>query len=243
MSYIRRISGIFSRGKPVIPKRDAATLPLEEQIDAWRRAVKKRRWGIREEEFGRIGIFPSLPGDERTSEFTGTALFYGFGDDGEGHADPVLSGKAAWDYALKTREKGTVWQSPYVDFDRPDAFRLRPSAPARPRGFYFAKILTEGMQQTTSVAQALKSFIGVTGWGPEGFQFLCVTHAHFPGLMSERKVPFMALADYEVAPYGFNDFIDAPQLFSSNRILGLGIGNVEQHYTGFVIPTLVLLAP
>jgi hypothetical protein len=133
-----------------------------------------------------------------------------------------------------------IWQSPYIDFSRPDAFRLRPSAPARPKGFYLAKIRTRTLPQTISVARALKSFHGATGWGPEGFQFLCVTHPHFADLMSDRKVPFMALADYEVAPYGFNDFIDAPQLFSSNGILGLGIGNLDRHYAGFGIPTLIL---
>ncbi len=61
--------------------------------------------------------------------------------------------------------------------------------------------------------------------------------------MSERAVPFFALADYEVAPYGFNDFIDAPQPFSSNGILGLGIGNVDQHHEGFVGTSLLLLRP
>ena len=57
-------------------------------------------------------------------------------------------------------------------------------------------------------------------------------------MMSERKTPFMILADYDVAPYGYNDFFDTLQIFSSNRILGLGIGNVEQNYPGFGIPTV-----
>ena len=48
----------------------------------------------------------------------------------------------------------------------------------------------------------------------------------------------MALADYDVAPHGFNDFYDAPQLFCSNHILGLGIGNVDRNYPLFGIPTL-----
>jgi hypothetical protein len=48
----------------------------------------------------------------------------------------------------------------------------------------------------------------------------------------------MALADYDVAPYGFNDFYDAPQIFCSNQILGLGIGNVDRNYPLFGIPTL-----
>jgi hypothetical protein len=236
-------SGNIFSGSPGKDGDDRAVLPLEDQLDAWRKAARKMRWNIGEEEFGRIdGLLP-LTVKERVAGFTGTALFYGFGDDHKGHSDAVLSGKLAWDYARKKRKKGTIWQSPYVDFERPDAFRLRPAAPARPRGFYLARVRTEGMPQRMPVSAALKSFSGETGWGPEGFQFLCVTHTHFPDLMSERKVPFMALADYEVAPYGFNDFIDAPQLFSSNGILGLGIGNVDQGYEGFVVPSLVLLGP
>jgi hypothetical protein len=50
----------------------------------------------------------------------------------------------------------------------------------------------------------------------------------------------MALADYDVAPYGYNDFFDAPQLFCSNNKLGLGIGNVDRNYPLFGIPTLQL---
>ena len=38
--------------------------------------------------------------------------------------------------------------------------------------------------------------------------------------------------------YGFNDFYDAPQIFCSNNILGLGIGNVDRNYPLFGIPTL-----
>ena len=81
-----------------------------------------------------------------------------------------------------------------------------------------------------------------TGMGPEGFQLLSVTHPHLADWMSARKMPFMALADYDVAPYGFNDFYDAPQLFCSNRILGLGIGNVDRNYPLFGIPTLRMAA-
>jgi len=39
----------------------------------------------------------------------------------------------------------------------------------------------------------------------------------------------MALADYDVAPCGYNYFFDAPQLFFSNKKLGLGIGNVDRN--------------
>jgi hypothetical protein len=44
-----------------------------------------------------------------------------------------------------------------------------------------------------------------TGCGPEGIQLLTITHKHFQTLMNDRKMPFIALADYAVAPYGYND--------------------------------------
>ena len=68
--------------------------------------------------------------------------------------------------------------------------------------------------------------------------FLTLTHRHFQKLMNDRKAPFMTLADYDVAPYGFHDFFDAAQMFCSNRVIGLGIGNVDHNYPLFGIPTL-----
>jgi hypothetical protein len=58
--------------------------------------------------------------------------------------------------------------------------------------------------------------------------------------MNQRKIPFMALADYDVAPYGYNDFFHAPQLFCGNKILGLGIGHLDRNDPLFGIPTLQL---
>jgi hypothetical protein len=49
---------------------------------------------------------------------------------------------------------------------------------------------------------------------------------------------FMTFADYDVAPYGYGDFFDAPQMFCSNDTLGLGIGHVDRVYPLFGIPTL-----
>jgi len=236
MTSARWFKSLFSAGRPRRVE-DGAILPLEDQIRAWRRASKRMDWGIRRDEFQAIGTPPSLTGGDTAEGFVGIALFYGFGDDGSGHSDAVLSGKRAWLHACKYM-KDRVWQSPYVDFDRPDAFRLRPGAPPRPKGFYFAKVQTGSRFQTTTVSRIRRAFDSFTGWGPEGFQFMCITHPHFADLMSRRKTPFMALADYDVAPYGFNDFFDVPQLFSSNRILGLGIGNADRNYPGFGIPVL-----
>ncbi len=234
LSLLRRLLS-----PPRLEFREPVILPFEEQLEAWRNADKKMRWNIGEEDFRRIDSPPPLTDSDRDQGFTGISLFYGFGDDGEGHADAVASGKLAWAYARKYRKLG-VWQSPYINFDAPDSFRLRPGAPHRRKGFYFAKIQLGGRFRGTTVSRLRKSFDSATGMGPEGFQFLCITHTHIPDMMSERKMPFMVLADYDVAPYGFSDFFDVPQLFSSNRILGLGIGNIDQSYSGFGIPTIRL---
>jgi hypothetical protein len=225
----------------------ARILTLEEQVEAWRAASGKMKWAIRQEEFAGIAAPPPLTGRDLAEGFEGVALFYGFGDDGAGNADAVLSGKLPWQYARR-RLGRRLWQSPYIDFDRADSFRLRPGAPRRPKGFYFARIQTGGRHQGTTVArmrERLGSDTGTdtgsdTGCGPEGLQLLCVTHLHLPEMMSERKMPFMALADYDVAPHGFNDFFDVPQLFCSNGVLGLGIGNAERNYPGFGIPVIRL---
>ena len=76
-------------------------IPVDEQIRAWRRANKKMNWEIGEKEFQGIGSPPLLTDGGPDQGFAGAAIFYGFGDDGTGHADAVLSGKTAWDYACR----------------------------------------------------------------------------------------------------------------------------------------------
>jgi len=212
-------------------------LPLERQIKAWRKANRKMGWGIREKEFAGLQEHLKITDSERKQGYIGVALFYGFGDDGWGNSDSVLSGKVAWQYAKK-RWWTETWQCEYIDFDRPDDIRLRPGAPARPKGFYFAEFRPGDRFLSLTVSQFLKRLGNETGCGPEGIQLLTVTHRHFQKLMNDRKMPFMALADYDVAPYGYNDFFDAAQMFCSNHVLGLGIGNVDQNYPLFGIPTL-----
>jgi hypothetical protein len=196
-------------------------------------------WGIDNKQFEMLeaSLPTPLTDHDRRQGFIGSVLFYGFGEDGYGNSDAVFSGKLAWEYAIK-RRRGKIWRCEYVDFDKPQDIRLRPDAPARPRGFYFAKIKTGKRFKAMTVSQVRKKLVIDTGWGPEGFQFLAITHPHFADLMNERKLPFMALAGYDVAPHGFNDFFDAPQLFCSNSKLGLGIGNVDRNYPLFGIPTL-----
>ena len=237
MTILNWIQTLFSKDKADI---DFPFLPVRKQIKAWHKANRKMSWGIKTTEFEKIKTLPSLTTIDRQNGFQGAALFYGFGDDGSGNADSILSGKKAWEYAGRLR-KERIWRCREVDFDRTDDIRLRPGAPPRPRGFYYAFLQFGEKFKTTTVNQVRKSFKTDTGWGPEGFQFLAITHMHVQELMNQKKINFMALADYDVAPNGLNDFYDAPQLFCSLDTLGLGIGNINQNYPLFGIPTLSIV--
>ena len=232
-SFPKFPSKVFNKGP------GSLILPVNNQIRAWRRANRKMSWGISKEEFDYIEMPPTLTDKDQYDEVIGVAIFYGFGDDGSGSSDSVLSGKLAWEYASK-RWWSETWQCEYIDFDKEDQIRLRPGAPPRPKGFYYAKLLPGEKYGSFTVSQVRRMLDRDTGWGPEGIQFLSITHTHFQGMMSNRKIPFMALADYDVAPYGFNDFFDSIQMFCSNNILGLGIGNVDFNYPLFVTPLLRL---
>ncbi len=214
-----------------------AILPADKQIKAWRRANRKRRWNIPSAEFKEIGQPPPLTSKDVEDGFIGSILSYGFGGDGSGNSDTVLSAQKAWEYACKSLFRKT-WQCEYIDFNRTDDIRLQPDAQARLKGFYFTKFKPAKQNQSMTVSQFRKNLNTDTGLGPEGIQLLAVTHTHFQKLMHNRETPFMALADFDVAPHGFNDFYDAPQMFCSNETLGLGIGNIDHNYPLFGIPTI-----
>ena len=101
-----------------------------QQIKSWSKANKKMGWGIPESEFEQCPPLPPVSTEDKQWGYTGSALFYGFGDDGDGNADAVLSGKMAWDYARKTLKR-SIWHCEYIHFDDPSFIRLRPGAPAR----------------------------------------------------------------------------------------------------------------
>jgi hypothetical protein len=233
-TFFRRLS---HKAKPDVMNN--LILPIQKQIKAWYKANRKMKWGIQPESFDCIEAPSALTEDDRNQGFIGMALFYGFGDDGFGNADPVLSGRLAWDYARKVK-RGRTWQCEYIDFNRTDDIRLRPGAPVRPKGFYFAKFQPGERFLSSTVSSVRKNLGKETGCGPEGIQFLAITHKHFQRLINEGKIPFMALADYDVAPYGFNDFFDAAQLFHSVGVFSLGIGHVDRNYPLFGIPTILL---
>jgi hypothetical protein len=221
--------------KPRLPS--PLILPVSEQIEFWRTADRKMDWRIPKEDFLRVDMPPQVTDQDRHDGYIDVVLSYGFGDDGHGHADSILSGKTAWEYARKYR-KGKTWQCEHIHFDSPDHFRMRPKAPLRPKGFYFSKIQTGRRYLNLTVSKVLSRLDKDTCFGPEGIQFLAVTHPHFQDLMNDRKIPFMALGDYDVAPHGFSDFYDSLQMFCSQDIFGLGIGNVDHNYPLFGIPTL-----
>ncbi len=212
-------------------------LSADKQIKAWRKANRKMKWGIPTAEFVMIEPSPQLTPKDKEKGFIGAVLSYGFGEDGRGNSDPVLSAQKAWEYARKSLLRKT-WQCEYIDFNRTDDIRLRPDAQDRPGGFYYIKFKPASHNQSMTVSQFRKNLKTDTGLGPEGVQFLAITHTHFQKLMHNRETPFMVLADFDVAPHGFNDFYDAPQLFCSNETLGLGIGNIDNNYPFFGIPTI-----
>ena len=236
MSFLKWIQHLSLKSNP--KRHSLGLLPMDHQIKAWRKANRKMAWGIPSEKFENVGSIPLLTDRDKAQGFIGVGLFYGFGDDGSGNADPIMSAKEAWEYA-GTYKKKNRWQCEYIDFERIEDIRLRPGAPARPKGFYLARVQLGEKYQSLSVSQVREGLEqGDTGFGPEGVQLLAITHRHFQRLMNEKKMPFMALADYDVAPYGYEDFYDAPQIFHSIGVLGLGIGHVDRNYPLFGIPTI-----
>jgi len=208
-------------------------LSLAKQARQWRKANRKMGWQIPPEAFEELDAGLQSLGLKHYPDFSGAALCYGFGDDGGDGSDAVLSGKRAWQYARRLWRRKT-WQCQYIHLDRPDHFRLRPEAPARPKGFYLATIHLPAHAQAITVSQFRKRLpADRTGLGPEGIQMLSISNPQLAKQMNERLLPFIALADYDVAPYGYNDFFDAMQMFCSNHTLGLGIGNVDRNYPLF----------
>ena len=236
MSLNINVKNLFSGKKPK-PWPDLV-LPMHKQIRRWRIVNRQRRLGIPGEEFAQITSVPALTDNDLKDGYVGSILSYGFGDNGSGFSDPVLSGKVAWLHAVKQWWLQT-WQCKYIDFDKKDHIRLRPSSQMRPKGFYFAKFKPGTEFISWTVSKFIKTLpSGTTGMGPEGIQFLTITHTHIPKLMNQRKLPFMTFFDYDIAPYGYNDFFDSVQMFNSIDTLGLGIGNVDQNYPLFCIPSL-----
>ncbi len=74
---------------------------VDRQAKAWRKANRRMKWGIADLEFSRLPKPPKLTEDDLAEGFYGVVLSYGFGGGDFGNADSVLSGKLAWDFAIK----------------------------------------------------------------------------------------------------------------------------------------------
>ncbi len=206
------------------------------QLRAWQRAARREGWPLAPPGSA-PGPPPPLDPGQAKEGWLGPFLFHGFGEDGAGGSDQVGSGLLAW-RRLERRHPRT-WRCQYADFDRPGNLRLRPGAPARPRGFYWAFVHPGGGASPTTISRFRKGLApGETGLAAEGLQLLAVSHPGLARLMGLGDFPFMALADYDVAPHGFGDFFESPQLFKSQGVLGLGVGNVDGTYPRFAIPRL-----
>jgi hypothetical protein len=241
-SYLKRIKSLCNKVTRHLLRQKSGNgfiLDRNAQIRAWKKANEKMGWGIARDEFDRIGQPPEITHQDRKDAFTGAALFYGFGDDDSGHSDAVLSGKFAWEYAVRSRKrKGGTWKCEYVRFDDPKFIRQSEDTSPRPKGFYFKKVQLGKKFHGISVERVRKQLVSDVGFGPEGIQFLAITHPHYVKMMDGDGIPFISLPGYDVAPHGFADFYDAPFLLATGNTLGMGVGNVSRPYPRYGSGTL-----
>lgn len=172
-------------------------------------------------------------------------IFYGFGDSGEGHADPIRTGHIFASYLVE-KFPYEIWR--FVDFypsppdpSRFDYYRpqikLRDGAAPRPQGFYIKDLLPKDLEEGVGASFREKSPADVRklspwGWGPEGFQFLAVEEGYVK-LLLERKAPFFVLADYAISPYGDGDFSSTVFLGSDRDRLEIGVTNSRDNIPKF----------
>lgn len=207
----------------------------EKQLEKWRELnewVKKSfpKEAIPEEAFK--AIEPKLKGLTAKSR-----LFYGFGDNGKGGADPFLTGHMFSNYLVS---KYPNERSRYVDFypSPPDPARfdfyrpkikMREGAAERPKGFYIKELLPKDFEEAIGKTHQQLSPADVRklspwGWGPEGFQFLAIEDV-YTKLLIDEKAPFFVLGDYAISPYGGDDFASCVILGPLRGRLEIGVTN------------------
>lgn len=207
----------------------------EKQLEKWRELndfIKKQfaKDAIPDEAFK--AIEPKLKG--LTSQ---SRLFYGFGDNGQGQADPFLTGHL---FATYLAGKYHLDKSRFVDFypSPPDPLRfdfyrpkikMRDGAAPRPKGFYIKELLPKDYEEglgATYKEQSPNDIRKMSPWGmgPEGFEFLAVEAAYYP-LLSEKKVPVYVLGDYSVSPYGESDFSSTIFIGAAREKVEIGCTN------------------
>lgn len=172
-------------------------------------------------------------------------LFFGFGDDGNGNADPFLSGHLFVNYLVQ-KYPCEKWR--FIDFypAPPDPMRfdfyrpkikMRDGAANRPKGFYVKQILEKDYLDGIGTAHKALSPADVrklspSGWGFEGFQFLALEEAYV-ALILAKKVTAFILSDYAVSPYGTTDFSSTMVVGHSRGKLELGMTNVRDNIAKF----------
>ncbi|MBW1890163.1 MAG: hypothetical protein JRI93_06505 [Deltaproteobacteria bacterium] len=72
-------------------------LSADKQIKAWRKANRRMKWSIPAAKFDLIEP-PQLTSKDKEEGFIGVVLNFGFGGDGRGNSDTVLSAQKAWTY-------------------------------------------------------------------------------------------------------------------------------------------------
>jgi hypothetical protein len=215
----------------------------EQQLKQWRDLnewLKKSfaKEAIPEEAFS--GVQSKLKGLGSASR-----IFYGFGDNGQGQADPLLTGHVFLSYLT---EKHPNERSRFVDFypsppdpSRFDYYRpkikLREGAAPRPKGFYIKELLPKDLEAGIGAAHKGRSPADVRklspwGWGPEGFEFLALEEGYVK-LLLEKKVPFFVLSDYAVSPYGESDFSSTFFLGTDRGRLEIGVTNARDNIPKF----------
>jgi len=172
-------------------------------------------------------------------------LFFGFGDDGQGNADPYLSGHLFVTYLVQ-KYSTEKWR--FIDFypAPPDPMRfdfyrpkikMRDGAANRPKGFYIKQILEKDYlngigaeHKNLSPADVRK--LSPWGWGFEGFELLALEDAYV-GLILKKNVGAFILSDYSVSPYGTPDFSSTMVIGHSRGKLELGMTNVRDNIPKF----------
>lgn len=207
----------------------------EKQLQKWREIndwIKKQfaKEAIQEEAFKEAeGKIKGLTNKSR--------LFYGFGDDGQGNADPMLTGHMFVNYLTGKfpNEKSRFvdfYPSPpdpsRFDFYRPK-IKMRDGAAPRPKGFYIKELLPKDLEEGIGATHKNLSPADVRkmspwGWGPEGFQFLAI-EPEYVQLLLDRKVPFFVMGDYAISPYGEGDHFSSFFLGSDRGRLDIGLTN------------------
>jgi hypothetical protein len=169
----------------------------ERQIELWKEANQRGNLGISKEEFASIPETPKLTEKDKVDGFVGTGLFYGFGTNGRGIADIILSGKISWEYIDKFYRCSGV--SDYIDF-RWSRMGLRPGAWSRPKGFFWKKVHLG--QKYRKCARDDRKLLpeGDTGASFEALQLAGILIPEYIPQMNGKDKPFWDMIDYNIMP-------------------------------------------